>query len=243
MSGWIKLRRSLLDWEWYEDDNAVRLLIHLLVSVNHEDKKWKGMTIKAGSMVTSYEGLADALKKSPKQIRIAMEKLESSGEVARSRAMKGQVVSLVKWAKIQTDEEKRAGNRAPVGQAEGRLRATTKEVREVKEEEEVKNITPNGVVELFHSTCTRMRKVIVFSQKRKTAVRARIREHGVESLEKVFRAAANSDFMNGKNNRGWVADFDWIINPTNYVKILEGKYNNKTQPNATAGKKHHEDHL
>jgi len=32
----------------------------------------------------------------------------------------------------------------------------------------------------------------------------------------------------GENDRQWVADFDWIIkNDTNWVKVMEGKYDNK----------------
>jgi len=58
MSGWIKLHKTLKDWEWYDDHNATRLLVHLLVSVNYKDKEWKGQTIKAGTYVTSWENLA-----------------------------------------------------------------------------------------------------------------------------------------------------------------------------------------
>jgi len=59
--GWIKLHRSIKDWEWYDDTNATRLLIHLLVTVNYEDKKWKGNTIKAGSLAFSWDTLSNEL--------------------------------------------------------------------------------------------------------------------------------------------------------------------------------------
>ena len=37
-------------------------------------------------------------------------------------------------------------------------------------------------------------------------------------------------FLEGQNDRGWVATFDWIIaNDNNAVKVLEGNY-----PNARA---------
>lgn len=137
MSGWIKLHRSLLDWEWYDDHNATRLLIHLLVTVNREEKKWRGITVKPGTRVTSFETLAKETGMSVKQIRVAMQKLENSQEVARERAGEGQAVTLVKWDKLQSDEEKRASHRAKGGQIEGKQRASTKEVKEVKEGEKV----------------------------------------------------------------------------------------------------------
>ena len=39
MIGWIKLHRTLKDWEWYDDINATRLLVHLLISVNYQLKQ------------------------------------------------------------------------------------------------------------------------------------------------------------------------------------------------------------
>jgi len=125
MSGWIKLHRSLKDWEWYDDHNATRLLLHLLLSVNYEDRTWKGQTIKAGTIVTSWENLAKEIGLSVKQIRTAMDKLEMSKEVTRYTTNKWQAVSLVKWDKLQIEFDKD-------GKQTGKPRATTKESKEIK---------------------------------------------------------------------------------------------------------------
>lgn len=101
MSGWIKLHRSLLDWEWYDDINATRVLIHLLVSVNYEDKKWKGILVPAGSLVFSYDTLSKKVNLSVQKLRTALKKVESSGEITRKSTNKYQVVTLVKWDKLQ----------------------------------------------------------------------------------------------------------------------------------------------
>jgi hypothetical protein len=45
---------------------------------------------------------------------------------------------------------------------------------------------------------------------------------------------AASDFCTGKNDRGWKATFDWILQPDVVVKVMEGKYDNRiavSQPN------------
>lgn len=125
MSGWIKLHKTLKDWEWYDDHNATRLLVHLLLSVNYEDKTWKGQTIKAGSCVTSWENLAKEIGLTVKQTRTAMAKLESSKEVARYTTNKWQAVSLIKWDKLQVELTKE-------GKQTGKPRATTKEYKEIK---------------------------------------------------------------------------------------------------------------
>jgi hypothetical protein len=125
MSSWIKLHRSLKDWEWYDDHNATRLLLHLLISVNYKDKEWKGQTIKAGTYVTSWENLAKEIGLSVKQTRVAMDKLERSKEVARYTTNKWQAVSLIKWDKLQCEEVEK-------GKQTDKQRATTKESKEIK---------------------------------------------------------------------------------------------------------------
>jgi len=104
MSTWIKLHRSLIDWQWYEDPNALRLLIHVLVSVNYKDKKWKGILIKAGELVTSYDHLCEKLNISKQQVKTALKKLEDSGEITRHRSVHRLHISLVKWDKLQANQ-------------------------------------------------------------------------------------------------------------------------------------------
>ena len=61
---------------------------------------------------------------------------------------------------------------------------------------------------------------------RKNSISARLREFTEEDLRTVVHKAATSDFLNGKNNRGWIADFNWIFRPNNFPKVLEGNYDN-----------------
>lgn len=86
-----------------------------------------------------------------------------------------------------------------------------------------------------------MRRLTLMSDQRKSNVRARIREYGGD-VQKVYKAidkAMASDFMNGKNGKGWVASFDWMMCPSNFPKVLEGNYDNEQpagsqQPQAAA---------
>lgn len=132
MSGFIKLRRSLVEWEWYDDHNATRLLIHLLISVNYKDKKWKGLTVKKGSMVLSWGTLAKGCGLSVRQCRTAMDKLIDSGEVTKQVTNKFQVVSLVKWEKMQIENISVTGKAADKRQTDDNQMTTTKEREERK---------------------------------------------------------------------------------------------------------------
>lgn len=148
MKGWIKLHRSLIDWEWFDDKNALNLLIYLLISVNYEDKKWRGIVVKSGSMILSWETLSIACKLTVRQCRTAMDKLEQSGEVTRKATNKWQVVTLVKWDKLQGDSEEvdkqQVKPMTNKRQTNDRQMTTTKERKEYKEIKEVKKKEKKG---------------------------------------------------------------------------------------------------
>ena len=57
------------------------------------------------------------------------------------------------------------------------------------------------------------------------AVRARAKEYTKEALRKAVINAATAPFLNGAGDKAWVADFNWIFRPVNFVKVLEGTYN------------------
>lgn len=88
------------------------------------------------------------------------------------------------------------------------------------------------LLEFFNQTISESGSVIKeirqLTERRKLAIQARARENGKESLMEVIKQAAKSDFLNGRNDRGWVADFDWLMRPNNFVKVLEGNYNNNS---------------
>ena len=137
MSGWIKLHRSLLDWEWYQDANALRLLVHLLVSVNYEDKRWQGNVIKAGELITSYENLGDILGLTKQQVKTALKKLETSGEITRARTRHCLHLQLVKWSELQSkqpDDNPRITRQQPDNNPTITPTKEYKEYKEIKEE-------------------------------------------------------------------------------------------------------------
>ena len=69
--------------------------------------------------------------------------------------------------------------------------------------------------------------------KRNDTLRARIREHGEATVIEAIERIRNSDFLQGKNSRGWTITFDWFLLPSNFQKVLEGNYDNSShQPKA-----------
>lgn len=100
-NGWIKLHRSLLDWEWWDNINARVLWITILLSVNHEPKRWRGMEVGAGEMVTSYRKLARLSGLSVRSVRSALADIVSTHEVTLTSTHKCTIIKVVKWAEYQ----------------------------------------------------------------------------------------------------------------------------------------------
>ncbi len=93
-----------------------------------------------------------------------------------------------------------------------------------------KSITINEIkefVNLYNSTVVRLSKVEVISETRKNKIKARLKNISLSEWKKVFEKMEASDFCCGINNKNWKASFDWILtNDNNYVKVLEGRYDN-----------------
>ena len=89
------------------------------------------------------------------------------------------------------------------------------------------NFNFEQIIKIFNETCARLPQIQKITQQRKIALRNRISEVGFSGLGEIFQKVAESDFLNGENDKGWTCDFDWILKPANFQKISENKYKNK----------------
>lgn len=68
------------------------------------------------------------------------------------------------------------------------------------------------------------------SAKRRKALIARLTDEGPEVWREACQRAAASSFCRGENDRGWVADFDFLTTASKFQSLLEGKYDDR-KPN------------
>ena len=88
-------------------------------------------------------------------------------------------------------------------------------------------------LEKFNEACPKKCRSITPQRRKKLATRM-ANSQFANHLDEIFAKMKASDFLNGKNNRGWTPTIDWLLeNDTNFMKILEGKYDNATPPKAT----------
>lgn len=106
---------------------------------------------------------------------------------------------------------------------------------ELEIEKEIENrVTCQQIADLYNDTCVSFPQVRTLSEKRKKAIKVRLKKYSLDDFKTLFIKAEASDFLKGANKRNWSATFDWLIEDGNMAKVLDGNYDNKQQ---TSGRK------
>ena len=93
-----------------------------------------------------------------------------------------------------------------------------------REEIEAPSLGYESIVNLYHTLCPKLPAIKALNDRRKKTLRS---WGDLDEMTEVFTNAGKSDFLNGKNDRGWKPNFDWLIKPENRIKVLEGNYDNR----------------
>ena len=88
--------------------------------------------------------------------------------------------------------------------------------------------------ELYNSICGSYPRQEKLSEAKKKTIRESLESgYTVEDFKRLFEMAESSDFLKGRNNKGWSAKFDWLIKADNMAKVLKGNYANKPAKKGT----------
>ena len=135
----LKLYTKLLSWEWYDDVNTCRLFIHCLLKANWKSGSWHGIPYEPGQFITSLATLAKETSLTVKQVRVALEHLKRTGEVADLRQSNYRIITVLKWDEYQNEGKPKGNAKANQGQTKGKPRATDIEDIDIKENVDNKN--------------------------------------------------------------------------------------------------------
>lgn len=147
MSDYIKLYRSLLDWEWYKNINTKVLFIHMILKANWKEGRFEGQVIPRGSFVSSLAKLSEETDLTIREVRTAISHLEKSGEVTSKRHSKYSVFTIKNYDCFQSNDNQTTIKR----HSDDILTTTIEEYKEIKKERNYNTMCKTEANELFET--------------------------------------------------------------------------------------------
>lgn len=246
----IKIRKLIK----YQGGKAISVYAYLLCSIYKDGyyMRWDNELPFIVSEVTGYEeAYIHEVIKSCLNIGLFSKSLFDKEKILTSKGIQDRFVLVMKnlnrvseideFNLISSEETPISSEETPINQPEtpissefGTQRKENKRKENKKEEkEEVNGVgTPpprervdySKIIELYHQNCPKMPRVELLHDSRKSAIKARHNEVGFSGIELTLKKAGESSFLNGANDRNWIANFDWLFRPTNFMKVYEGNY-------------------
>jgi hypothetical protein len=123
---------------------------------------------------------------------------------------------------------------SPYGRTDGRTdeRTTTSASAEGDSQQEAK-LTPRQLADIWNANKGDLPEVKRLGGKRERSARARLKENSdPEFWKAIVTMAATTPFFTGRNDRKWVANFDWLLRESTLNNALEGNYSRQQKPSA-----------
>ena len=140
MERWIKINERLLDWQWFNDGNTLKVWLYLLVKANWKETKWQGLTLKRGQFVISVRRLSGILEMADKTVQRALKALLDSDCIeVKPLGKMGTLVTIKKYSQYQATVVINTTQVTTDDTTENTTQVTTR-VKNIEEDKELKNI-------------------------------------------------------------------------------------------------------
>lgn len=217
--GYIKIDRNIERWGWFDSPSTLCLFIHLLLLANYEDSEYHGKVIPRGSLVTGRRMLSERTGLSEQQIRTALDRLVSTGEVVIESTNANSLITICNYDSYQDrpiDSNQQSTNEQPTVQPTNnppRNQQTTHGVttsnitKEIKKEINNNNISTPAREEIDDDS--------VFSpqpEKNKRFVKPTIDEVRQYGIEKQLTHLDPEAFWYFYESKGWKVGKDTMKN-------------------------------
>ena len=250
----IRLNRKILNWEWYTDVNTSHFFIYCLLKANWKDGCFQGKEIKRGSFVSSLEKMKVESGLTVQQIRTALNKLQTTGEITNKSYTKYRVITVNNYEQYQNINKQ--DNRQVNKQITNNQQTNNKQITTIEEDKKIRskedkkkdllNLSddkfncpsePDEKTKSYYEDLLNLwnglerfgvQPIRAITEQRVKLLKPRLKQYGADSFAECVEQIENSDFLQGKHGgKPWIITFDWLIKPSNYPKVLEGNYRNK----------------
>ncbi len=125
----------------------MRVFLHLILQANYKATEWRGETILRGQLLTGRKQLSKELKLSEKQIRVALNHLKTTSEVAIKTTNRYSIITICNYNDYQDRKERKGPAERPrEGPTKGQQGATSNKVNKGNNKKKT-NTTLSGSIE------------------------------------------------------------------------------------------------
>lgn len=229
-------RRSA--WLWLIANAATRDK-----TVSH---KGQPFALKRGQVLAGRAHLAKVWNWSEKQVRLFLELLASENmvEKGQSNGHFANVLTISNYGKYQNAApekvQKKGQSTASAGPEQGQT-ITLSTLDTIKETPlpPKGGPTPGDAIKAFHAyneTALRcgLQQAKSLTPDRQRRLIARLRDYGLDGWSVALANVERSSFLTGKNDNGWRADLDFLLQAKSFNKVHDGSYGNGRHTAQTA---------
>ena len=212
MDGWIKLHRSLLDWEWFNEPDTLLVFIYLLLTARHDKGNWRGTEILAGQCITSRDKISLATGLSERKVRTSLARLENTHEIEVKSSNKFSIVTICNYDRYQTQDDIERPAECPTNDPQNdqqtSRRTTSKRPTNKQERKNIKNEENNininnissdqefvdYIYNLYPSKCPKRGASLGKCSKNKDAILRLMKKYTREQIESGVKKEINERY-------------------------------------------------
>lgn len=99
--GFVKIHRSILNWQWFSKKNMVQFWLYLLLKANHKDGYIRGIEVKKGQLLTGRKKISEETGLSEQEVKTCLKCLKSTNEITIKTTNKYSLITIMNWDKYQ----------------------------------------------------------------------------------------------------------------------------------------------
>lgn len=242
--GWITLHRKIEEnWIWLDKPfSKGQAWIDLILMANHQDKKVlfdsNLIIVRRGSRITSLRYLSEKWGWSTTKVKNFLELLKQDNMIDYKSNTKKTTYTIVNYSDYQDKENEKSNTEITQKKNRSNTEVTQKKTNnndnnDNNDKQDIRSTQFDYVINEWNSLDKNISKIqnINSGTTRYKLLKARENEYGKDNIVKAIRNINNSSFLKGYET-SWKITFDWFIKPNNFIKVLEGNYEDNNKLNS-----------
>ena len=251
---WLKLKEDFFEEDtlaWLEEQTNGKEYCLFYLKLCLKSLKTNGILIRnVGQILIPYDvkKLGEITKTDIDTVTVAMElfkkigliQILDNGEIYITQ-LEQMVGSETKWAKYKKKERelKKLDNVQLLSNinpknVHSEIEKEIEKEKDIEKDIEIEVSTTKVALIPKHLECIviawnnlNLSTVKSIQNTRLKLLNARIKDYGIDGVLQAINNIKESSFLKGQNNKNWTITFDWLIKPSNFIKVLEGNYTDK----------------